>query len=402
VNPSNRNTADGHKSRARRSLRRQLCYARSAVSDPRVEAAIAHWAPRFIAQGIDYNDFIRTTQRIDRWGSWCTEWQRTAQEHEALARAAEERDSLLAAADAWVLAAMCHHFGKFVFFDDLQQLRSASAAAAAAFARAAPLLDPPAEPVRIRYAGTDLPGYLRRPGGVSRPPVVLLVAGLDSTKEEFHTFTGLFLRRGVATLAFDGPGQGEVEFELPIEPHFEKPVGAVLDFLSQRADVDGGRVAVAGVSLGGYYAARAAAFEPRLTSAVAMGGPYTFAANFGELPLLSQQAFQVRSHSVDAQQARERAAALDLTGVAQRIFQPFLVVFGKEDRLIPYQDAERLFAEIAATDKHLEMYERGNHVVNNMPYAYRPLVADWVADHLYGGHAPTVRASEIMSTSIGR
>ena len=91
---------------------------------------------------------------------------------------------------------MCHHFGKFVFFDDMDQLHSASTATVADFAHAAPLLDPPAEPVRIPYAGTELPGYIRRPLGVDAPPVVLLIAGLDSTKEEFHTFSGLFLRRG--------------------------------------------------------------------------------------------------------------------------------------------------------------------------------------------------------------
>src|ERR1051325_5396291 len=129
------------------------------MPDQRVEAAIAHWAPRFIAQGIDYNDFVRTTERIQRWEDWCAEWQRTATEHEALAHAAEERNSPLAAADAWVPAAMCHHFGKFVFFDDMDQLRSASAATARDFSRAASLLDPPAEPVRIAYAGTTLPGY---------------------------------------------------------------------------------------------------------------------------------------------------------------------------------------------------------------------------------------------------
>ena len=367
-------------------------HGRPRVSDdPRVPAAIAHWAPRFVAQGIDYNDFMRTTERIARWEDWCTEWQRTAAEHEALARAAEERDSPLAAADAWIQAAMCHHFGKFVFFDDLHQLRSASQAAAADFARAAPLLDPPAEPVRIPYASQQLPGYLRIPVGVTRPPVVVLIAGLDSTKEEFHTFTALFLRRGVATLAFDGPGQGETEFEMPIEPAFEKPLAAVLDWLASRPDLDSSRVGAAGVSLGGYYVARAAAFEPRLTCAVAMGGPYAFARNFDDLPSLSRQAFQVRSHSPDLDTARRRAAALSLEGIANRIHQPFLVVFGKQDRLIPYQDAERLFAELASADKRLEMYEHGNHVVNNMPYAYRPLVADWVADHLYAGHAPTIR-----------
>lgn len=159
------------------------------------------------------------------------------------------------------------------------------------------------------------------------------------------------------------------------------------------AVLDGDRVAAAGVSLGGYYAGRAAAFEPRLACAVAMGGPYAFAPDFDELPSLSRQAFEVRSHSPDAETARRRAAALSLEHVAERIRQPFLVVFGKRDRLIPYQHAERLYAEISSADKRLEMYEHGNHVVNNMPYAYRPLVADWVADHLYGGAAPTIRLS---------
>jgi esterase/lipase len=223
---------------------------------------------------------------------------------------------------------------------------------------------------------------LRRPHGVATPPVVLLIAGLDSSKEEFHTFSRLFLRRGVATLAFDGPGQGEVEFELPIEPAYERPVGAVLDWLATRGDVDGTRVAAAGVSLGGYYAARAAAFEPRLACAVAMGGPHAFATNFEDVPSLTRQAFQVRSHSADMETARQRASLLTLEGVAPRIRMPFLVVFGKQDRLIPFQDAERLYAEIASSDKRLEMYEEGNHVVNNIPEAYRPLVADWVADHL--------------------
>ena len=124
-----------------------------------------------------------------------------------------------------------------------------------------------------------------------------------------------------------------------------------------------------------------------------MGGPYEFGANFDEIPSISQQALQVRSHSPDVSTARERARALSLAGVAERIEMPFLVVFGKQDRLIPYQDAERLYAELRSKDKHLEMYDGGNHVVNNMPYAYRPLVADWVADHLYGGRAPTVRCS---------
>src|SRR6266545_5666744 len=179
-------------------------------ADPRVGSAIEHWAPRFIANGIDYNDFQTTLARIERWERWCAEWSRTAARHKQLAREAEGRDSPPSAGEAYARAALCYHFGKFLFFQDMDQLRAATAATARNYQRAAPLLDPPAERVSIPYAGTSLPGYLRVPRQAERPPVVLLLAGLDSVKEEFGTFEPLFLRRGVATLAFDGPGRVRV------------------------------------------------------------------------------------------------------------------------------------------------------------------------------------------------
>ena len=352
-----------------------------ATSDPRVRSAIAHWAPRFIANGSDYNDFQATTARIERWEQWSAEWSKTAARHEQLARAAEERGSPISAAEAYARAAICHHFGKFVFFDDPEQYRVANAATVADYQRAIVWLDPPAERVAIPYAGTTLPGYLRKPLGVERPPIVLILSGLDSVKEEMHTFEPLFLRRGVATVAFDGPGQGESE-HLPIEPAFERVVAAAIDWLAGRVDIDGSRVAVVGVSLGGHYAARAAAFETRLAGAVPIGGPYDFGEIFDDIPSLTQQAIQVRSHAPDLATARQRAAELTLRDVAGRIEMPILIVFGKQDRLIPYQQAERLFAEVPARDKRLEMYPDGNHVCNNIPFAYRPLVADWVAARL--------------------
>jgi len=350
-----------------------------ASSDPRVQAAVAHWAPRLIANGVDYNDFQRTLARIERWEDWCAEWQKTAAYHEQLGR---EALSTISAGEAYLRAAICHHFAKFIFFEEGEQLRAASKATVENYLKAAPLLDPPAERVLIPYAGRQLPGNLRKPAGVQRPPLVLLLAGLDSVKEEFSTFEPLFHRRGVATLAFDGPGQGESEFELPIEPAFEKVVTAVVDWLQGRSDVDASRVACAGVSLGGYYASRAAAYEQRLLCAVAMGGPYDMAENFHNTPPQTQQAFQTRSFSPTLEAAYAKAAELTLKDCARLIRMPFLLVFGKQDRLIPYQQAERLYAEVSSPDKRLEMYPEGNHIANNFPYAYRPLVADWVAERL--------------------
>ena len=67
-------------------------------------------------------------------------------------------------------------------------------------------------------------------------------------------------------------------------------------------------------------------------------------------------------------------------GVASRITQPLLVVFGKLDRLIPWEHAERVATE--APRARLVMYPDGNHVCNNIPYKYRPLVADWMSETL--------------------
>jgi 2,6-dihydroxypseudooxynicotine hydrolase len=60
--------------------------------------------------------------------------------------------------------------------------------------------------------------------------------GLDSAKEEMDPYESIFLARGLATLAFDGPGQGEGEYELAIRGDYEVPVRSVLDFVERRGD----------------------------------------------------------------------------------------------------------------------------------------------------------------------
>jgi 2,6-dihydroxypseudooxynicotine hydrolase len=94
------------------------------------------------------------------------------------------------------------------------------------------------------------------PQAQSRPPLVLLLPGLDSTKEEFFYWEDVFLKRGMATLSLDGPGQGETGYTTHIRPDYEKAVTAVLDALEGRTDLDLKRIGAVGVSMGGYYAAR--------------------------------------------------------------------------------------------------------------------------------------------------
>jgi dienelactone hydrolase len=355
----------------------------SQADDERVRAATAHWAPRFIANGADYVDFLETLSRIASWDDWCREWGVTAAGYEAVAERAEAAGRKLTAAGAWRRAGICWHWGKFLFLDHPDEQRAAHERAVADYAKGAWALDPPAERVEIPYQGTRLAAYLRLPAGAGPAPAVLMIPGLDSVKEELQATADFLLARGLATLAVDGPGQGEAEYELPIEPAYERVVAACFDWLQARDGVDPDRLGVFGVSLGGYYAARAAAFEPRALATVALAGPYDFSVGWDGLPGLTSGAFQHRSGASSPEEARRRAGQLTLEGASRQITRPLLIAFGKLDRLISYQQAERLAAE--APGAELAMWDDGNHGLTNHVYESRSLMADWLAERLRRG-----------------
>ena len=250
------------------------------------------------------------------------------------------------------------------------------------YQKALPYLDPPGERVAIPYAGGDtMYCILRRPWHTPRPPVVILIPGLDSVKEELHFYGHDFLARGMAVLAIDGPGQGEMEFRHPMRHDYEVPVGCAIDYLEGRADVDATRVGLMGVSLGGYYAPRAAAFEPRVRAAIGVAGAYKLADGFARRPMLTRAAFVHRLKAPDEAAARLMLEKFDLTGVMARVTCPLLIVMGRQDRLIAPEDAERMVAE-AGGEAELWMFEDGNHVCNNIIYKYRPQQADWMRAQL--------------------
>ncbi|HEY2041792.1 MAG TPA: alpha/beta fold hydrolase [Jatrophihabitans sp.] len=350
------------------------------MSDADIDAAIAHWAPRFTTQGVDSNDFKRVTSSLDRWPDWLDAWCANGDVHAALAAEAEAGGHRLTAGQAWLRAALSYHFAKFVWVLDMQRHRYATGKSVTALRRAHEYLDPSAERIEIPFEGTVMVGNLRRPVDARRPGVVLLLPGLDSTKEEFYNWENVFLQRGMATLSLDGPGQGETGYELPLRPDYEVASSAAIDALSERDDLDLGRLGVAGVSMGGYYAARAAAFDHRIRAAVTVGGPYESGSRFDSRPEISRAAFISYSHASSPEHAREIANQMTLEGVLGNLVQPLLVIFGKLDRLVPYQQAERVANE--APQARLVMYEKGNHVCNNFPYLYQPLAGDWMSQQL--------------------
>lgn len=350
--------------------------------DERVASAIAHWAPRFTTNGVTVADFERITGGLDDWADWCGAWSAVAAEHEALGREALAAEHLVSAGQHLSRAAVYYHFAKFVFVEDLDQMREAHDHAVACLTDALPHLSPPGRRIEIGFEGAKLVGVLRLPSGHGPHPAILLLSGLDSAKEEQKSVEETFLERGIATFTVDGPGQGEAEYDLPIRGDWSLPGKALLDALGAEPDIDESRLAVWGVSLGGYYAPRvAAAVGDRVRACVALAGPYDFGDCWDGLPLLTRQTFQIRSGAGSDEEAHRIASTLSMEGSAGAIQAPLLIVFGRKDRLIPWQHAERLAAE-AGGEVELLMLEDGNHGCANLAPRHRPYTADWVAERL--------------------
>lgn len=348
--------------------------------DPQVQEVLDIWAARFLAGQIPLGDLTATIDRIDNWSDWGPEWVATARVHEEMGELAWGEGRMISAVDAFLAAARCYHLSYFLSVDDEGAHSHGLAKMLECHDRVLPLMEPPVEKVSIPFPDADLTGLLSVPGKGGPWPLVLLLPGLDSTKETRHGGRGPFLRRGMAVLSLDGPGQGEISTKLPIRHDYEVAVSAAIDALGERDEIDTTRVGLNGASLGGYYACRAAAFEPRVTAAVANCGPYRWIDCWDELPAVTRGAFRQYSWSKSDEEAKEKAIALDLTGVAEKITQPLVVVHGMLDPLIGVEHARRIAEE--APNATLLTVDDATHGVSNLAYRFAPWVDDWMAERL--------------------
>lgn len=327
--------------------------------------------------GVHPSQYQTVVAALDDLRQWPAGFIAAAEEHWSLARRADTEGHRRSAAQAYRAAALWFHFATCAPSADAATVRDAETRAAAALRCALVYDDPTA--VRIE-AGVGEPAFValvQRPAQVPRPPLVVIIPGLDSSKEEFQLIAAELLARGIATVSIDGPGQGETTAHSTPYPDYERVVAAVLDRLPEAGEFDLDRAGAVGLSLGGYYVARAAAFEPRLRAAVAVTGPYAL-SDWNRLPPPLQTSLAARAGGIDT--AREITARIDLAGVAERISQPLLVVCGDQDPVIDPADPRRLAAE--APRSHLLTVPGGDHLCANTTWRWLPCTGDWLAAQL--------------------
>jgi pimeloyl-ACP methyl ester carboxylesterase len=199
--------------------------------------------------------------------SWVHEWSALAARVEAEGVTALEKGHAVSAREAYLraytyyrIATLCLRVADPRFRATWQTMRSC-------FRRAAQLSEPSIEQVEIPYEGSPLPAYFMRAGGDSeRRPTVMVIGGGETFAEELYFWGGAAAaERGYNALLVDMPGQGATAFGGMHHRHdVEVPMGAALDYLEGRPEVDADRVGAYGLSLGGYIVLRSVSFEPRI------------------------------------------------------------------------------------------------------------------------------------------
>jgi pimeloyl-ACP methyl ester carboxylesterase len=201
---------------------------------------------------------------------WAKAWTPIGDQHMRAGKALESKNKEQAAHE-YEKALQYYLFARFPV-EDTPETEKAYALAREAFKQFARLVDPPFEVMSFQFEGQTVTGYLRKPKGVAKPPVVITVGGLDSRKESNAIREGEYLKHGVAFLSMDMPGTGENKIK--IQPGAERVFSVAIDEIKKRADLDGSRIVVFGGSWGGHWSARVGFTEKdRLKGVVVQAGP---------------------------------------------------------------------------------------------------------------------------------
>ena len=268
--------------------------------------------------GSEFGEVLATVNRIvsGDFDSWYEAWNATAERVAAEATRQLAQNHRISARDGFLRAATYFRASEFFLHGNPSDPRITSAYRKSidSYKACAQLCDPPVEPVEIPYEHATLPGYLHRVDASGKKrPLLIMHSGFDGSAEELHAEGARAAgERGYNVLAFDGPGQfGPLHREnLKFRPDWEKVVTPVVDFVLKRPEVDPARIALMGISLGGYLAPRAAAFEKRISALIANDGVYDYGtANLGPVPPAQRAAAEAGVKAKDAPELDRQLAA---------------------------------------------------------------------------------------------
>lgn len=322
---------------------------------------------RAIAAGVDPSEYDAITGALESAADWTAVFRAASASHLVAAHTADEQGRMITAADSYLAAAACSHISTTLPTDD----HAGHHEAAEAMSRALAIVQPHA----VALDGETFHGTLVPQPEDTTAPLVLIVPGLDSSRVEFYANALSLQRRGLATLAIDGPGQGTLAPTTHMRTDYHNVVTEALDVLASR-HVAPRNIGVMALSLGGYYGAQSLANDQRLRAGVLVSGPSRL--DWDLLPELLQEILALRAGGRLA--ARSFCATVDVRHFAEHITQPVRVIDGENDVLPGFTNGATL-AQLAPRTQH-DVIPDGDHLIGNRRWRWLPQAADFLRHHL--------------------
>ena len=331
--------------------------------------------------------------------SWYAAWEATADRVLALA---ERTQDSLSKGGAYMRACTYNRLAEFLLPPDDPRRAGSFEKIGGHFFKGLDTLGVRYERITIPYAAGKLRAlYFLGPQGAEAKPLLMYGGGFDSLLEEYYpNFAEAALKRGYSVLTYEGPGQGQAlrKYGLTYTPEWEKPVKAVLDeFLHAHAEPS--KIVLIGMSMGGYFAPRAAAFEERINGVVAYDTCYDFGEVAGRVISAARNPEGLKLTGVswaysnarwtmgtkDIDDTLKACAAYTLAPVADRIRQDVLMLAGTDDHFIPFhQSADFEKALINARSVTTRVFDGpsggAGHCQPGALSLYHAAVFDWLLD----------------------
>lgn len=349
----------------------------------------------------DLSEILETVKVIAEGDaqSWYTAWEATADRVLALA---ERTQDPLSKGGAYMRACTYQRTSEFLLPPDDPRRPGSFEKARRYFTKGLDTLAVRYEPISVPFGQGNLRAiYYPGPQGGEAKPMLMFGGGFDSILEEYYpNFAEAALKRGYSVLTYEGPGQGEAlrKYGLTYTPEWEKPVKAVLDeFLHTHAEPS--KIVLIGMSMGGYFAPRAAAFEERINGVVAYDTCYDFGEVAGRVIAAAKNPEALKNIGVSwaydnarwtmgaktIDDTLKECAAYTLSPVADRIRQDVLMLAGTNDHFIPFhQTADFEKALVNARSVTTRIFDGpsggAGHCQPGALTLYHAAVFDWLLD----------------------
>jgi alpha-beta hydrolase superfamily lysophospholipase len=341
---------------------------------------------RLAAMGLPDEITRLALRRVRSVSDWDVSWTWAAQRFLGEARVYQRTGQHYPAAVSQRHAALAYHVAAILVLDDPRKPRALRASSSLLFQKSLPELQPTVRRLQVPWRTTHLPGFLIQPSATAPVPLVVILNGTSTSKEETLLWSDPFLKHGLAVLALDWPGSGESALTVAPTADCDDFTEGLITIATAEPGIDANRIGLVGFSLGGAVAAFAAASDHRIGAVVAVTPPYDPRPWLGRAqPLLRRHLAAIAGGEA---QAMRLAASFALPGVVERSRCPILVIGAGRDLVVPPQEAVRYCA--AAGDRGtLLWYPEGSHGLFDVLPEWTDEAARWLLAVLTPGDSST-------------